>query len=287
MKYGFVLPNGDARTAADMARAAEGAGWDGFFVWEPVWGIDAWVCLTAAAMVTERIRLGTMITPVSRMRPWKLAGETATLDNLSGGRVILSVGLGATDTGFAEFGEVTDRRTRAELLNEGLDILTGLWRGGPFTYEGTHYKIQSAGSFMPPPPPAQQPRIPIWVVGAWNRPKSMARVLRYDGILPNILTPEGEHRPLTPDDIREIAAYVKANRTETTPFDIVAEGETPGGEPARAAETVREWAAAGATWWIEALWSAIGQADGPDRVRARLEQGPPRIDDGRRTTDHS
>src|SRR3990170_7309078 len=105
MKYGFVLPFGDARQAADLAAAAEQAGWDGFFVWEPVWGIDAWVCLTAAAMRTERIKLGTMLTPPSRMRPWKLASEAATLDNLSNGRVILAVGLGAVDTGFAEFGE--------------------------------------------------------------------------------------------------------------------------------------------------------------------------------------
>ena len=274
MKYGFVLPNGDARAAADLARAAEETGWDGFFVWEPVWGVDAWVCLTAAAMVTERIRLGTMITPVSRVRPWKLAGETATLDNLSGGRVILSVGLGATDTGFAAFGEVTDRRTRAELLDEGLDILTGLWRGQPFSYEGAHYKIQPT-DFMVPPPPIQQPRIPIWVVGAWQRPKSMARVLRYDGILPNPMTPEGDHRPLTTGDVGQIAAYVAANRTEATPFDIVAEGVTPGDRPDEAAAIVRGWADAGATWWIEAMWTAESLA----AVRRRVEQGPPRIDD--------
>lgn len=131
MKFGFTLPSGDARTAAETAAIAEQAGWDGFFVWEPVWGVDAWVCLAAAAMRTERIKLGTMLTPLSRMRPWKLASETATLDNLSGGRVILSVGLGALDSGFAEFGEVTDRRTRAELLDEGLAILTGLWQASP------------------------------------------------------------------------------------------------------------------------------------------------------------
>jgi len=101
MKFGFVLPRGDARTAADFAQEAEAAGWDGFFVWEPMYGIDAWVALTAAAMRTERIRLGTLLSPVSRMRPWKLASEAATLDNLSGGRVIISVGLGALDTGFA------------------------------------------------------------------------------------------------------------------------------------------------------------------------------------------
>ena len=109
MKYGFVFPGGEARTAAEFAQAAEEAGWDGFFVWEPVWGVDAWVSLAAAAMVTQRIRLGTMITPLSRMRPWKLASESATLDRLSNGRVILSVGLGALDSGFAAFGEATDR----------------------------------------------------------------------------------------------------------------------------------------------------------------------------------
>ncbi len=277
MKYGFVLPSGDARTAADTARIAEQAGWDGFFVWEPVWGIDAWVALTAAAMVTERIRLGTMLTPVSRMRPWKLASETATLDNLSGGRVILAVGLGATDSGFAEFGEVLDRKTRAELMDEGLDILTGLWHGQPFSYEGTHYKIKPT-EFMVPPPPIQQPRIPIWVVGAWNRPKSMARVLRYDGILPNTLTSEGEHRPVTTDDIREINAYINANRKEATPFDIVAEGTTPGDRPDEAAEIVRGWADAGATWWIEAMWSVFDQPGIGDSVRRRVEQGPPRYD---------
>src|SRR5512133_3420780 len=186
MKYGFVLPRGDARTAADFARSAEEAGWDGFFVWEPVWGIDAWVSLTAAAMQTGTIRLGTMIMPVSRMRPWKLASETATLDNLSNGRVILSVGLGAVDTGFEAFGEVTDRKIRAELLDEGLDILTGLWRGQPFNYSGKHYTVKET-SFAPPPTPVQRPRIPIWVVGAWPRMKSMQRALRYDGLLPSIM----------------------------------------------------------------------------------------------------
>src|SRR4051812_41670208 len=119
MKYGFILPVGDARIAAEYAKAAEVADWDAFFVWDGGWSVDPWVSLTAAAMLTERIRLGTMLTPVSRYRPWSLAAQTATLDHLSGGRVILAVGLGATDTGFAEFGEVTDRKTRAELLDEG------------------------------------------------------------------------------------------------------------------------------------------------------------------------
>ena len=274
MHYGFVLPNGDARTAADLAFAAEQAGWDGFFVWEPVWGIDAWVSLTAAAMRTERIRLGTLLTPLSRMRPWKLASESATLDNLSNGRVILAVGLGAVDTGFAEFGEVTDRKTRAELLDEGLDILTGLWRGQPFHFDGQHYRIRET-TFLPPPPPVQQPRIPIWTVAAWSRPKSMQRALRYDGILPTVMGDDGKARQANIDEVRMIKDYVDAHRTASTPFDIVVEGETPGDDPAQGAAIVGEWAAAGATWWIEALWSATEQPDGIGRVRRRIEQGPP------------
>lgn len=265
--------------AAELAQLAEEFGWDGFFVWEPVWGQDAWVLLTAAAMRTQRIHLGTMLTPLSRMRPWKLASEAATLDNLSGGRVILSVGLGAVDTGFAEFGEVTDRRLRAELLDEGLEILTGLWRGQPFRYDGKHYKVRPT-TFMTPPPPVQQPRIPIWVVGAWPRPKSMARVLHYDGLLPMVFDADGKPAQAAPDDIRAMHAYVQANRpaaNDGLPFDIVVEGVTPGGDREAAAAHVRPWAEAGATWWIEALWSANDAGDASDPIRNRIRQGPPRI----------
>lgn len=112
MKYGFVLPKMDPFLVIELAKEAEANSWDGFFVWEPVWGIDPWVTLGALATVTERIKLGIMLTPPSRRRPWKLASETATLDILSKGRAILSVGLGALDTGFKEFGEVTDRKTQ-------------------------------------------------------------------------------------------------------------------------------------------------------------------------------
>lgn len=152
MKYGFVFPRGDARTAAEFAYQAEVSGWDGFFVWEPIWGIDAWASLAAATMLTERIRLGTMLSPISRMRPWKLASETATLDRLSNGRLILSVGLGAIDTGFNDFGEITDRKIRAELMDEGLEILTRLWNGKPFRRAGKHYKVEITEKGFNPPP---------------------------------------------------------------------------------------------------------------------------------------
>jgi len=274
VKYGFVLPYGDARTAADFAFAAEQAGWDGFFVWEPVWGWEAWMMLTAAAMRTQRIKLGTMITPVSRMRPWELASKTVTLDHLSNGRVILAAGLGAIDTGFAEFGEVTDRKTRAELLDEGLDIITGLWRGQPFNYDGKHYHIKET-KFYPLPSPVQQPRIPIWVVGAWPKKKSMQRVLRYDGLLPNVMDAEGNHRHLTVDDVRAMKEDLALQRSATTPFDLVVEGRTPGAETDRAAEITRGWAEAGATWWIEALWGDPDQPVDLDPVLQRIRHGPP------------
>jgi len=274
MKYGFVLPSGDARVAADFAFEAERAGWDGFFVWEPVWGVDAWVSLTAAAMRTQRIKLGTLISPISRMRPWELASKTVTLDQLSQGRVILSVGLGAVDTGFAEFGEVTDRKMRAELLDEGLDVLTGLWRGQPFAYEGKHYHLKPT-TFFPAPPPVQQPRIPIWVVGAWQRDKSMQRALRYDGLLPNVLNERGEHIPPTPDHIRDITTYIRQHRADSTPYDVVVEGKTPGDDLASAHTIVQPWIDAGATWWIEAAWPAPDQPTDLNAILNRIKQGPP------------
>jgi Luciferase-like monooxygenase len=279
MKFGFVLPYGDARTAADFAYEAEAAGWDGFFVWEPVWGNDAWILLTAAAMQTERIRLGTMLTPLSRMRPWKLASEAATLDNLSNGRVILTVGLGHVPSGFEAFGEVTDRKTRAELLDEGLDIVTGLWRGQPFNYDGKHYKVKEINHF-PPPPPVQQPHIPIWVVGAWPRRKSMHRALRYDGLLPTKMDDDGKHMDVTPADIQTIKAFIDGHRTQTSSFDIVMEGQTPGIDPEKTASTVHPWAAAGVTWWIEGMWDALYELNKRKAVRERIQQGPPRMSQG-------
>lgn len=273
MKFGFVFPGGDAPTAVELAQEVEAAGWDGFFMWEPVWGVDAWVTLAAVAMRTERICIGTMLTPVSRRRPWKLASETATLDHLSNGRVILSVGLGALDTGFYNFGEETNRRIRAELLDEGLDIVTGLWDGQPFNYSGKHYEVRET-SFHPPPPPVQKPRIPIWVVGAWPRMKSMRRVLRYDGLLPAKMNDDGTFDEVSPDDIRAMKTFVDENRSLTTRFDIVMEGMTPGDDAGKAVEKVQPWAEAGATWWIEAMWSAPDL----DVVRARIKQGPPRLE---------
>jgi hypothetical protein len=272
MKFGFVFPGGTPSVAIEFAQETEAAGWDGFFVWEPVYGIDPWVTLGGIAAITERIKIGTLLTPPSRRRPWKLASEALTVDLLSEGRMILSVGLGALDTGFAAIGETTDRSIRAELLDESIDILTGLWEGQPFEYQGQHYHVGEFKFVHQPPPPVQQPRIPIWVVGAWNWPLSMRRVLKCDGILPTIIDQKKKFAELKPQHVREIKAFVDENRKLTSHFDIVVENTSPGDNPVAATEKVRPWIEAGATWWIESMW---GEQD-PEKWRQRLRQGPPK-----------
>ena len=278
MQYGFIIPSGDIHAIVEMAGEAEEAGWDGVFYYDCIAipgaerVYDPWVVLAAMAMRTRRARIGVILTPVSRRRPWKLARETVSVDHLSRGRLIVPVGLGALDDdGFGKVGEATDRKTRAQLLDEGLEILTGLWSGQPFSFQGEHYQV---GEITFTPPPVQQPRIPIWVTGAWPREKSMQRVLRYDGLLPNKFNPDGTHGSTTPDDIRAMKAYIGERRTLTTPFDIITEGETPGAQPAQAAALVRPFAEAGATWWMETRWNG----NPLEEIRTRIKQGPPRIE---------
>ncbi len=276
MQYGFILPGGDIHTLIELAIDAETAGWDGVFYWDAIYiksaGLmyDPWVVLAAIAAHTKRVRIGAVLTPVSRRRPWKLARETATLDHLSHGRLILPVGLGALDDGgFTKVGEATDRKRRSELLDEGLEILTGLWSGQPFSFQGQHYHVEEM-TFLPPA--LQSPRIPIWVVGAWPRIKSMQRVLRYDGLLAAKLPGDGD---MTPADIQAMKAFIDEHRTATTPFDIVWEGETPAEDREQAISMVRSWAEVGVTWWMETRW---GHTLRLEEVRTRIKAGPPRID---------
>ncbi|HEV2107689.1 MAG TPA: LLM class flavin-dependent oxidoreductase [Thermomicrobiales bacterium] len=267
MRYGVVIPAGDPRTVAGLAREAEETGWDGVFTWDGIYAgdtmpvYDPWVVMAGMAMATERVRIGAVLTPLSRRRPWKVARETVTLDHLSNGRLVLPVGLGAVDT-FGKVGEETDRRTRAELLDESLAILNGLWSGEPFRFDGEHYHLDEM-TFLPRP--VQTPRIPIWVVGRWGSERSMRRVIACDGILI-----EG----LDVEQIPEMIAYVSEHRTSTIPFDVVAEGETPGEDPEGAAEIIRPLAGAGVTWWLETRWS---EPNTPEDVRERIRQGPPGV----------
>jgi alkanesulfonate monooxygenase SsuD/methylene tetrahydromethanopterin reductase-like flavin-dependent oxidoreductase (luciferase family) len=221
-----------------------------------------------------------MLTPLPWVNPWTLAGQTAALDNLSGGRVILTVGLGAPDAGARGFPLEMDRRLRAERLDEGLDILAGLWSGEPFAYEGKHYRIDPTPfaynareqGMPPPPPPVQRPRITTWVVGIWPRKKSMARAVRYNGIIPGVQREDANQA--SPEEIEAIAAYAAERRSAGAAFDIVVEGET---EPGAASDEVQAYARSGASWWIESRWALPSNAEGAEQLRQRIEGGPPQL----------
>jgi alkanesulfonate monooxygenase SsuD/methylene tetrahydromethanopterin reductase-like flavin-dependent oxidoreductase (luciferase family) len=266
MKFGIILTAGDPLETADLAAAADDAGWDGVFTWDgiSVGAIDTydpWVVMAAMAVRTERVTLGAIVTPPSRRRPWKLARETMTLDRLSNGRLVLPVGLGALDdAGFGNVGEPTEARARAELLDESLEILEGLWSGQPFAFEGRHYRF---GKMTFRPTPIQRPRIPIWVVGAWPSERSMRRTLRWDGVVTQVGSPA---------EIAAIAEWVARERANggERPFEIVAQGTTPA-DPDGAVEVVRPYADAGATWWLDADWDK-GTIK---RLRQRVAAGPP------------
>jgi alkanesulfonate monooxygenase SsuD/methylene tetrahydromethanopterin reductase-like flavin-dependent oxidoreductase (luciferase family) len=270
MRFGVIITGGSVHEQVELARVAEAAGWDGVFTWDGIHVGDAmevhdpWVLMSAFAMATERVRIGAMIQPLARRRPWKVAREAATLDHVSNGRFVLCVGLGAVDdAGWGKVGEPTDRRTRAERLDETPQILTGLWSGEPFGFEGIHYRFPPM-AFRPTP--FQRPRIPIWVVGAWPSERSMARAARHDGLLPNVVG-GGTY---TPEMVGEMREWIASRRGSADGFEIVLEG--PVG-PGPADDELRRFAGAGATWWIHSNWDTFD----PAVVRERIEQGPPRL----------
>jgi len=276
IKFGLGSYYGSARDTAECARLAEQAGWDGLFIGDAIWCVDPIVSLTAAAMVTSRIRLGTLVIPMPLRRPWKVASESAALDNLSGGRLILGLATGAVWMGWQGFpDEVTGTKARAEMLDESIDILTLLYQRKQFDYAGKHYhlKLTLVDEMHYPPKPVQQPRIPLWVAGVWPRMKSMRRVLKCDGLLPQKMNKEGKFEDVTPADIREMKTYVDANRTLTTPFDITMEGQTTGLDHAQVQDKLYPWIEAGVTWWIEGLWM-----ESTDQIKERIRQGPPKLD---------
>jgi alkanesulfonate monooxygenase SsuD/methylene tetrahydromethanopterin reductase-like flavin-dependent oxidoreductase (luciferase family) len=232
----------DPWVLVDLAVAAESGGWDGVFLWDhivhrpPVSAVsDPWVALSAIAAHTERLRLGPMVTPLSRRRVQKLARETVTLDHLSRGRLTLGVGLGSSNTAELEpYGEVVDPRERARLLDDGLGRLSAFW-GGEFE-----------------PRPVQQPRIPVWVAGRWPKRRPLARALDWDGFFPIELP--------GPEALAELAGEIAEKRSG--PFDLVVEID-PG-------EDAQPWARAGATWVL----TGFGRQPRLDDVRAAIAAGP-------------
>jgi len=288
MRYSISVPNFGEFAApevfAEVARRAEEAGWDAVLVWDHIVEqkelrretADPWILLTAAALATNRIRLGTAITPVARRRPAKLAKEVTTLDRLTGGRMILGAGLGAPISDeYGSFGDTTDPRTLAERLDEGLHAVDLLWSGEPVTYRGKHITIDDV-VFLPTP--AQRPRVPIWVGGVWPNKAPMRRAARWDGAIPTFAGMEAA-RPPEADEVRDLVRFLHTCRTENglanNPFDIVIGGQSPT-DPAAAHDLVAPLADLGPTWWDERVpWT--DDLERADPLLRRIEQGPPRI----------
>src|ERR1700742_3773772 len=273
IRYGPVLPGGRAPEQLEQAELAEQAGWDGVFSWETAYGVDPWTLLAAIAARTSRVKLGTILTPLPFRRPWKVASQVATLDQLSGGRAVVAVGVGALDDQLPDTGEEPDLRIRAAKLDEGIDLMQTVWSGGG-RYDGEHYRYRSGGFDLGAMVrPVQEP-IPIWVAARWPRPKSLRRALRCQGILPEFMI---EGREQEPDDVRALRAWL-AEHDAPAGMDVVLDGETPADDPAAAATQVQAWADAGLTWWLESRWGMPDTQQ--ERIRAmteRLAAGPPKL----------
>ncbi|MBD3407433.1 MAG: LLM class flavin-dependent oxidoreductase [Candidatus Lokiarchaeota archaeon] len=282
MKFGINTPNfgwsGDVDLFVGLACDAEDAGWDGFFLWDHllvfendmhVPFVDPWITLTAIACSTEKIWLGPLITPLPRRRPWKVARESATLDHLSKGRLILGVGIGAPpEVEYGKFGEEIDAKVRAEKLDECLDIITGLWTGKPFSYSGIHYQLDEM-TFLPMP--YQKSGIPIWVGGSWPYKAPFRRAAHYSGVAPvHSKWPE----TLKLEYLRDCLDVVKAERKHLKDFDIIAFGETSGTDIDADRKKLDEWKKMGTTWWIEDIHGYRAELSD---LRERIRLGPPKL----------
>ncbi|MBF6570407.1 MAG: LLM class flavin-dependent oxidoreductase [Candidatus Binataceae bacterium] len=277
MRFAINLPNfgefSDPHLLARLAREAEDAGWDGCFIWDhiqverlvPV--VDPWVVLAAMALVTRRIRIGPLVTPLFRRHPWKVARETVTLDHLSGGRLTLGVGLGSDMFGeISAFDGPLADRLRAEMLDESLAIVTGLWSGESFSFGGTHFRVNHA-LFLPTP--LQSPRIPIWIAGTWPKKPPFRRAALYEGVV----AVRGDiDSALAPAQVSDLIAYVRRFRSVDAAFDVVQFGETPGQNKAEDTEIVAPYAAAGSTWWVESIFPRHREVE---QAQLRIRRGPP------------
>lgn len=272
MHYGIDLmisgDFADPALTARLAKTAEDAGWEALFVWDHrgyIWGApfaDAWVTLAAVATSTQRLRLGTAVSPLPQRKPHDVALALASLDLLSGGRVIFGAGLGGVAEEYTVFGEPGDAKVRAAMLDEGLEVLRLLWLGEEVRYRGAHYVVD--GTTLAPLP-VQRPRIPVWI-GGESRP-AMRRAARWDGWVASAFGGDGEVVK-RPEDLARDAEAIGRYRSENAPFDIALIGQSAPGDRA----TAREYGEAGATWWLEHLYGLRGSTE---ELLARVAAGPP------------
>ena len=272
MRYGIdvaILGDlADPRRVVELARAAEESGWDGLFVWDHLaftWHVpsaDPWVTLAAVAQATSRLVLGPAVTPLPRRRPAVVAHTVATLDVLSGGRVVFAAGLGGVEAEFTAFGEPADARLRAARLDEALVILDALWRGEEVTHHGAHYRVDGVRLA---PRPVQRPRVPIWIGGM--SAAALRRAAAWDGWVGGGDTEDGR-MALNPAQVAEMVATIRRHRSSDGPFEVALIGVSAAGDAA----TVREYADAGVTWWLEHLHGRRGDFRA---LLARVIAGPP------------
>jgi alkanesulfonate monooxygenase SsuD/methylene tetrahydromethanopterin reductase-like flavin-dependent oxidoreductase (luciferase family) len=264
-------PFGDPGLIADLAARAEASGWDGFFIWDhilfsatdtyPV--ADPWIALAAAAVATSRVRLGALMTPLSRRRPWQVARQTVSLDQLSGGRLVLGAGLGyPPDADFALFGEEHSDRGRARRLDEALELINLLWTGEQVTFSGQEYRV---GPVTFQPVPVQKPRIPVWVAGWWPNRAPLRRAARWDGVVPELT---GGGVPSVAE-LAELVGYVTERRASAGPFDVVLNGPDCWARQ----DVMPGYAQAGLTWWLERI--APDRAFSAAEAIALIERRPP------------
>ncbi len=271
----FLAPFGefsDPRRVAELALTAERAGWDGLFLWDHILAgpgtpiADPWVTLAAVAALTTRLRIGAMVTPVARRRPWVLARQAATLDRLSGGRVVFGVGLG--DDGWREysaFGELESPAGRAVALDEGLAIIRSLWAGAPVHRVGTVHRVD-VPAFLPPP--LQDP-IPTWAACRWPHRRPLRRAAALEGCFP-IFGGGWPPPPPSPDQISKVRTAL-LSLGGSADADLVVTHASWARPPGTGAELSR-FEEAGATWWLEWLGPEGLTPSGVERV---VGAGPP------------
>jgi hypothetical protein len=279
MKFGLSLPNhdpyGDINLHIHLATLAEEAGWDGYFIWDHYARTinamtDPWITMAAIACNTDKMILGIHVTPLSRRRPWKVAREIVTLDHLSKGRMIMGVGLGDFRLKeFEAFGEVADPRIKAEMLDEGIEIITGLQSGEAFNFPGEHYSVAQT---VFNPKPIQHPHVPVWIGGKWPNRPPFRRAARWEGVVP-IAKGRKIEDPLTPLEVREMVDYIHKHRTVDAPLDVCVCGVTEGKNLSKDKAFVAPYREVGVTWWIDFIYSGRGSVKiNEDRIRS----GPPR-----------
>jgi alkanesulfonate monooxygenase SsuD/methylene tetrahydromethanopterin reductase-like flavin-dependent oxidoreductase (luciferase family) len=270
MKFGVSVSNygkiEDPRDFIRLAKGVEDAGWDGFFLWDHInWrgsftNHDPWVLLSAIAAETERVKIGPLVTPLPRRRPHKVAREALTLDHLSKGRFILGVGLGwPPKNEYGAFKEPTDIKIRAKMLDEALEIVTGLWSGEQFSFKGDHYELDNVAY---QPTPYNKKGIPIWVGGTWPKKGPFRRAARYNGVVP-----QGTG---TGTKFRDMMTYVKKHRTNSEHYDWVC--STAYVSRNKRDAFVNEFQGVGATWYIES-WGT----ESYEKQTNRVKRGPPVI----------